>query len=108
MNEDDILAEIEAEETRRTPQVFAKEYTFAVTPEEEEALLKPTDKQWTMMQGVLHKRGAYDLDLYDGRIIFALTTEQEYLLDEITAGINEQLDDITGRRLKDTEAWGMF
>lgn len=106
--EDELLEALEAEEKLRQPVVFAKEFKFAVDEEEEKALRADNDKRWTIMQGVIAKRGGYDLDLFNGQIMFALTCDHESLLDEITHGINEQLDEITGRRLKDTEAWGMF
>jgi hypothetical protein len=106
--EDELLALLEAEEKQRKPVVYAKEYTFLVDVEEQAELSKDNGKQWTIMEGIIAKRGGYDLDFYEDRIMFALTIENEYLLDEITHGINEQLAEITGKRIKETELWGAF
>lgn len=107
--DEEIEALMEAEPPpTRVPRLTAKEFMFDVDEEESAELDKDNQKQWTIMQGVLAKRGAYDLDLYDGKIMFALSIEHEYLLDELVHGIIEQLDEITGRRIKASDAWGMF
>lgn len=108
MIEDDILSAIEADDTSRKAVVAAKEYRFAIDAEEATALIKDNGKRWTILEGVLCKRGAYDCDHADGAVVFVLANDHEYLLPEITAAIIEQLDDATGRLQQDMPTWGMF
>lgn len=92
-------------------QLVAKEYLYCLDADEADVIMNVTGN-WSALQDKMHHLGAYDLDQYDDRIIFALGRDHWDKEQAIVDTIAEELDRMTGRavteQLEQLAGFGSF
>jgi hypothetical protein len=115
MDEDEILKALnegEAEQPRLQAVVTATEYEVRLSQADADALDELGHEAWHKLENSLYRRGVYhvcigeDGDAY--HLCFTLRTKGN--LDYILDSIQEEIDELTGRKMEQAgaELWGMF
>lgn len=116
MNEDDILAAIEDEAPQPTISAILVERTYEIvfSREDFEFLEAAPDDKATSFINSFYRRGCHNvhMDWEAGVLHVSLDVGSDGTdkLEHILQSAQEELDDITGRKMEQAgaEAWGMF